>query len=154
MIRDNQHGRLPILVIMGLILALVAAGGAFTFTRVAHKGKGEKKAQEKPAEVSTWKLEEFIVNLADRGDAPHYLKIDIVLEVQGKLKSEGEGGGNPLDAKVRDTVITVLTRKHFSELLSEAGKTKLKSDLKKSLNKVLNGELKVVNVYFTSFAMQ
>jgi flagellar FliL protein len=85
--------------------------------------------------------------------------VNIVLEVEAgeAKKPSGHGGGeaeaSPEDARIRDTTIGVLSSKHFNELLTEAGKTKLKSELKDELNKELE-KMKVHNIYFTSFAMQ
>ena len=149
----DRKGRLPIAIIMAVVLVLCLVAGAFTYTRVAKKPKGEGSAESKPARLSMWKMEEFVVNLADRAE-PHYLKVSMTLEVDGKVESGGEGGGNPLDAKAQDAIITVLTRKRFAELLTEQGKSKLKSELKSALNDALGEEPKVVNIYFTSFAMQ
>lgn len=129
---------------------MVLGAGAFTFTKIIKKPSG-KAAQAKPVELSEWKLPEFIVNLADT-DEPRYLKVDLVLEVEGKSK-KGEEGGNAEEAKARDAIISVLSRKHFSELLTESGKKSLKSELKNALNSRLK-DIEVVNIYFTSFAMQ
>ncbi len=75
-----------------------------------------------------------------------------MLEVDRKSK-KGEKEGSSEEAKARDAIITVLSRKRFSELLTESGKTRLKSELKNALNSRLK-DIEVVNVYFTSFAMQ
>ena len=138
-----------------VIILLVAAlgGGAFTFAKMGKKGKHA----EKKVELTAWKLEEFIVNLADIGE-PRYLKVNIVLEVEEcEAKPAGGEGGEeakaPEDPKVRDTIIAVLTTRRFAELLTDKGKTQLKAKLKTELNKVLE-KAKVHNIYFTSFAMQ
>jgi flagellar FliL protein len=119
----------------------------------AKGGKADDKHGDKPAKLAMWKLEEFIVNLADRDDY-RYLKISLVLEIAGDGKEGGgEGEGNPQEAKARDAVITVLSRKRFADLISEQGKVQLKTELKSELNTVLEGA-QVVNIYFSSFAMQ
>lgn len=150
----TSSGKLPIAIILAVILVLFAGVGAFTFTRMRAKGgKADDKHGDKPAKLSMWKLEEFIVNLADRDDS-RYLKISLVLEIAGDGKEGGgEGEGNPQEAKARDAVITVLTRKRFADLISEQGKVQLKTELKSELNTVLEGA-QVVNIYFSSFAMQ
>jgi flagellar basal body-associated protein FliL len=143
------------MIIIIAVVVLVGGLGAVKFLKPAKKsGKHEKKH----IELSLWKMEEFTVNLADR-DEPHYLKVNIVAEIEGKLEAEkgghggGEGEANPVQIKASDAVISVLCKKYFAELLTEKGKDQLKSDLIKELNKSVPG-VKVANVYFTSFAMQ
>lgn len=149
-IAREKSGKLQIAIIISVVLALILGAGAFTFTKIVKKPSA-KAHKEKPVELSEWTLPEFIVNLADT-DEPRYLKVDVVLEVDRKSK-KGEKEGSSEEAKARDAIITVLSRKHFSELLTESGKTRLKSELKKALNSRLK-DIEVVNVYFTSFAMQ
>lgn len=152
----ESNGKLPIAIIIAVVLVLVLAAGAFTFSRMGGKSKGKGKKVEKPVKLSDWTLDEFIVNLADVTE-PHYLKVNLVLEIEGgesKGKGgEGGGGKNPQEARARDAIITVLTEKHFADLLSEQGKDQLKEDLKTALNSELE-DMKVENIYFTSFAMQ
>jgi flagellar protein FliL len=141
-------GRLPI-KLMVIVLAVVVVG--LGVTKVV-KGRSKKGAKEpvKQIELSPWKLEEFVVNLRDANDA-RYLKVNIVLGMEGKVEA-GEGG-NPDEPAVRDTIITVLTAKSYSDLESPAGKEHLKDELKKALNDELE-KTKVGKIYFTSFAMQ
>ncbi|HPP75631.1 MAG TPA: flagellar basal body-associated FliL family protein [Armatimonadota bacterium] len=140
------------LIIIIILLVLLVGGGAFTFTIMSKNGKGGEKHEK----LSTWKLDEFIVNLADRNDA-RYLKVSVVLEVKGGDHNSG-GGQNgetasPDEAKARDTIITVLSSKYFKDLLTDKGKAQLKDELKLKLNEVLE-ETEVENIYFTNFAMQ
>lgn len=151
-IRSNA-GKLPIAIIVAVVLVLVLAAGAFTFSKMGGKSAGKHKKAAKTVELTEWALDEFIVNLADVAE-PHYLKVSLVLEIEGGAKAKGgEGGGNPQEARARDTIITVITRKHFAELLTEQGKADLKGEFKAALNAELK-DTKVVGVYFTSFAMQ
>lgn len=151
LIRDIS-GALPIKMIIIAVLVIAIGGGAFTVL----KAKKGTKAEKEPVKLSSWKLEEFVVNLVDR-DEPRYLKVDMTLEVEGREESEGGGEGeaaeSPEEAKVRDTIITVLTRKSYTEMLAKDGKERLKAELKTELNKTLEN-IKVHDIYFTSFAMQ
>ncbi len=147
----NEKGKLLIILIAGvLVIALLAGVGTFVL-----KGKGKSKKAYKPKEepVQTLALGEFIVNLADKDDL-RYLKATIVLGVTGKVPSSGghgaESGPSPA---VRDAVITVLSSKRFSELITSQGKEKLKKELIAAVNKRLH-ECKAVEVYFSDFAMQ
>lgn len=143
-------GEIPVKLI--LIVLMVVLIGAGAFMKFGMKGKGA----EKKVELSEWKLDEFIVNLADKNES-RYLKVCVVLEVEGSLKSGGghsdEAVAYPEEAKVRDMIISVLSSKKYNELLTEKGKTTLKKELKNKVNSVLK-KVKVHEVYFTSFAMQ
>ena len=149
-IRDTSGKSIVAIVIVFLLLLGVGAGG-FTFIKSARRSAA-KGAPEKNIETSMWRLEEFVVNLADSSES-RYLKVNVVLEVEGKVSENGEGGPSPEEVRARDTIISVITKKHYMELQSVDGKAKLKSELKKTLNLVLQ-DAKVVNIYFTSFAMQ
>lgn len=147
------------IVIIVLAIVLVAGMGVVAFTKMSGK-KGNGKAPVEKKELTAWKMEEFVVNLADANES-RYLKVNLVLEVEGMPKEKGGEGGeggegqSPEEAKARDAIITVLTKKHYNELLSEEGKNKLKESLKSELDKALKEKkIKVEDVYFTSFAMQ
>lgn len=152
-IRDIS-GKLPIIIIIVVMVAGLGAG-AFVFAKkgkTAHAGsKPEKKVV-----LTSVQMDEFMVTLADPGEL-RYLKVNMVLEIEaphGKSKGKhGEGDGIPEEAKAKDTIISVLTSKRVSNLISENGKTKLKEELKEALNDTLH-ETEVHNIYFTSFAMQ
>ena len=148
----RSSGKLPIVIIIVAMLVVCLGVGAITFKKTGLP-KGKHAAQKQKVELTPWKLEEFVVNLADRAEV-HYLKVTLVLEIQGK-SSGGEGGEseNKEEAKARDTIISVLTRRRYADLLPEEGKIGLKSELKAELNSTLE-DTKVENIYFTSFAMQ
>lgn len=148
LLRDNS-GKAPMAVIVVIAVVLCLAIGGFAILKFK---KPDGKAPK--VELKQWKLEEFLVNLADQ-DENRYLKVNIVLEVNGDPPAGegGEGGGGSEDIKARDVIITVLTKKSYRRLISEEGKSSLKKELKKALNTSLDG-LKVENIYFTSFAMQ
>ena len=147
-------GKLPVMVIIILAVVMCLGVGAVTFVKMNKKPGGSKAVQH--VELIPWKLEEFVVNLADK-DECHYMKICIVLEVEKTGKGGGGGGeggsDNPEEAKARDAIITVITRKHYNDLLEDDGKEKFKAEMKSALNSILE-ETKVDTVYFTSFAMQ
>ncbi|MGB9620427.1 MAG: flagellar basal body-associated FliL family protein [Armatimonadota bacterium] len=150
---SGRAGKLPILVVVILVFAMLAGIGAVAFTRMGKAKHGKASVEE--VQLSQWKLEEFVVNLADVGE-PHYLKVDIVLAVAGEAQKgggHGEGGGNPDEVAARDCIISVLTRKRYAQLLSADGKERLKKELKTELQNTLK-HLKIAQVYFTSFAMQ
>jgi flagellar protein FliL len=151
----SRAGKLPLMAIIAAVLVLVLAAGGFAFMKMKKGSKAGGKKEK--VELVEWKLDEFMVNLADRNDA-RYLKVNLVLDVEMKGKKKKGGGhgeeeANPEEAKARDAIIAVLTTKRYADLLSDEGKSKLKEQLKTALNEVLE-ECKVEEIYFTYFAMQ
>lgn len=136
-------------LIIGAFVLVVLGGAAVTVLR-----KPAHPAEQKPAAVvkhyKSVALEDFIVNLADL-DEQHYLKTTIVLDVEEKPEIEKEI--EKLTPKIRDAMITTMSRNRFQALLTPQGKTALKASLKKAANSVLGDDV-VHDVYFTSFAMQ
>jgi flagellar basal body-associated protein FliL len=126
-------------------IVLTAIGGWFWLA-----GSGENKAQahEGSAVKSTLHLETFVMNLAD-SDQRSYLRVGIDLGVNHEAK---HGEEVPL-ARVRDTILGVLALAKVDDLLTAAGKDKLKQDLQHALQERIP-ELGVEEVYFTEFLIQ
>lgn len=116
-------------------------------TKGAHGAGKEKRHQEEQGFI--YNLDPFIVNLADP-DEPRYLKIRISLE--GNQKEQNEEFSKRIP-QIKDTVLSILGKKTYSELLDTAGKEKLKEELIKSLNPKL-AEFKFKAVYFTELVIQ
>jgi flagellar FliL protein len=153
-VHRNRLGKLPIIIIAVVLVVLLLAGaGVFVMKSRGAKHGGEAK---KKGPTSTMALGEFVVNLADTGEV-RYLKTNVVLELVGEAPGSGGGhgggGGEGANAPVRDAIIQVMSSKRFSELVSPAGKDKLKADIIAAVNKRLE-HAEVTNVYFSEFAMQ
>lgn len=97
---------------------------------------------------SSLHLETFVVNLADR-EQRSYLRVGIDLGLGREL---GKDEKTPL-AEVRDTILGVLAQCRAEELLTAAGKAKLKQDLLRALQERVPG-LEVEDVYFSEFLIQ
>lgn len=111
-------------------------------------GEGEKKG-EGAVGASMYKVEPFIVNLAESG-GKRFLKVSIELEMNSAaLKEEIDGR----IAQVRDMIITVLSDKSFDDIYSVSGKFTLRNDIMKRLNAALT-KGQIVNIYFTEFIIQ
>lgn len=140
-----------IFLAVGILLGAVVAFGA---SKVLLGKSKEEKKEEKTLPEHAMELDEFVVNLAD---GSHYAKVTIALGLEkplGEGGGHGGGGNDPkLLAPIRDTVITVISSKSMSQLVSTEGKEKLKEDLKEKLNKLLGDEV-VKQVYFTSLTLQ
>jgi flagellar protein FliL len=138
------------------LLLLVAAFAAKTVFLAPAPADAKALARE-PGAVYTMATP-FVVNLADGGDVPHFAKVGIALRFS-KL-SEGEiipaKGEKPaeveMDSELRDIVISTLQRKTSDELTDEAGRTDVKRRIVARVNK--QTELKIVDVYYTEFAVQ
>lgn len=138
-----------ILIIVVAAVMLLAGLGIFLL-----KGGKSHKPEKQP--TTQMALGEFVVNLADTSEV-RYVKVDIVLEVEGEVHaSEGEGGeGSHGDPRVRDAIIQVMSGKHFAQLGRPEGKETLKKDIITAVNERMKEDgMKVVNVYFNEFAMQ
>lgn len=97
---------------------------------------------------STLHLDTFVLNLAD-SDQRSYLRVGIDL---GLNREEQRGEIAPI-AEVRDTILGILAQGEVDDLLTAAGKTKLKQDLLMALQ-VRLPQLGVQEVYFTEFLIQ
>ncbi len=117
--------------------------------------KKTSAAKKAPAEVKVvMHLESFVVNLADADDG-HYLRIGIDLGLTNPLTArngQGEGAAVPT-ARIRDTILTVLSTCRSDALLAPDGKEKLKEELVRALRGRMP-ELGVKEVYFTDFLVQ
>jgi flagellar protein FliL len=115
-----------------------------------------------PVTTHAMVLEPLLVNLADGGGSS-YLRVALTLrvaEVVDKKDSKAKGEKSKDDkgtdediAAVRDTVLSVLGRQTADDLLAADGKKHLKDELKAALAEH-NGELKVMDVFFTDFLVQ
>jgi flagellar basal body-associated protein FliL len=94
-------------------------------------------------------LETFVLNLADSGQRS-YLRVGIDL---GLGREMGRGENATPVGEVRDTILGVLAQARVEDLLTAAGKAKLKEDLLHALQERVPG-LEVEEVYFTEFLIQ
>ena len=143
-----------IFIILGIFLVGAVAGFALmrkpSGDAKEKGGRSHKSHKKEPEQLSVMTLEEFVVNLSDVGE-PHYLKASVSLEVAGD--SGGEEAQKADLPKIRDVVITTMSKRNFRELLTANGKQSLKNAIKKEINHLLDDD-RVSQVYFTSFAMQ
>jgi flagellar FliL protein len=98
-------------------------------------------------------LESFVVNLADSEDN-RFLRVGIDLGLENPLPAkEGKGEGEVPVARIRDSILSVLSTWHSDALLAPEGKQKLKDELVHALRERVP-ELGVREVYFTDFLVQ
>jgi len=111
---------------------------------------GTESSESQSGQVrSTLHLETFVLNLADT-DQRSYLRVGIDLGLNQEAK-RGEDVG-PV-APVRDTILSVLAEAKVDDLMTSAGKTRLKENLLHALQQRVP-QLGVEEVYFTEFLIQ
>ena len=138
-------GRAKSLILFLLLAGLVAWGA------VALSSKRRATPETAGQQVKqVLHLDEFVVNLADR-DSPAFLRIGIDVG-QSEAHKSAAGSPNPVPA-VRDTILSVVSAYKADDLLTAAGKTKLKQELVASLQQRVPAA-HVVEVYFTEFLVQ
>lgn len=153
------NGGKAVMMIVVIALALVCVAGSAVFVMKAKKESGGKEKVKEPGVMVP--MGEMIVNLSDT-DEMRYLKTDMVLEMHGVQAGGKEGeGDDDLKTRVRDTIINILSSKHFSELVTAQGKEACKKQIIEVCNKRLKESAvegqeppQVMDVYFNAFAMQ
>jgi len=130
-----------------LPIVMLAAVGIWFWanrgTESAAQANGEMRIK------STLHLETFVLNLADT-DQRSYLRVGIDVGLNHEWQ-QGEGAV-PV-AEMRDTILGVLAQGKVEDLLTAAGKAKLKGDLLRALRQRAP-QLGVEEVYFTEFLIQ
>jgi flagellar basal body-associated protein FliL len=131
-----------------LVLALAGiAGLGFWFWNSNQKIRSAEASRDATVQ-STLHLETFVLNLADT-DQKSYLRVGIDLGLSREIQRDE----NPPIAQVRDTILAVLSEARADDLMTAAGKSKLKQDLLQALRERAP-QLDVQEVYFTEFLIQ
>jgi flagellar protein FliL len=110
------------------------------------KGGKEKGGKDK-APSNNVALPAFVVNLADP-NARRYLKLVLDVEMTGSPELLEAN-----QAKIRDTLLLLLSSKTSQELSTLEGKIMLRKEIVERINQAL-GQAKVARVYFTDFVIQ
>lgn len=107
-------------------------------------GANQPKAILKPVALPS-----FTVNLAD-SPGNRYLKIGMEVEVSAE---DAAAEIKNQTARIRDSIILLLSSKTVKELSAPEGKVLLKNEVAERLNQIL-GASRVVRIYFTDFVIQ
>ncbi len=149
----KEGGKLPIMPILGLVLLMnmLIVGKVFFMNGSAPKKGGETAAHKevKPEVGEKITLEEFMLNLEDPDDRFVRCTVALGLKKAAKAKEIEEKEIAP----IRDIILTVLMTRSRKELRSEAGRKKVKDEIRDKINAEMK-EKPVVEVYFTNFATQ
>jgi len=136
------------IIIVSVVLVVIVSGtiaGLYFFTNIDTK----KPATEKPAVLTFWPMDAFIINIAET-NGERYLKIVMQLEVSDPaVVTELE----QLKPRLRDSILDLLTPKTYKELMDLSGKQRLREDIAGRVNNILQRG-KVTKVYFTDFVVQ
>ena len=137
---------------MTLIAFVAGAGGAWFASQHLHGAPTVDVAAVKPGHVLH--LEGFTVNLADP-EASHFLRLTLDLEVEHAPEGANQEKTTAAlpTARIRDSILSVLTASKANALLSSEGKAQLKQNLLAAL-KTSVPELGVRAIYFTEFLVQ
>ncbi len=95
-------------------------------------------------------LEDIIVTLSGDARRPHYLRININLEVKDKATAEAVKIRLP---QMRDAVIMTLSEKSMEDLSKPGGKMNLRAEIFRRLDESISGG-KLMNVYFSDLVIQ
>jgi flagellar FliL protein len=149
-------------IIIGLLFALaIAAAGYLLFVRggfsrvevlphtiESNGAKGANGDKEFSGAPVTLKFDPFIVNLT--GSAGNrYLKVTINVELYPRAADEA----GRKRARIRDSIINLLSSKSYADLVSVNGKYQLRDEIAARINLILSMGM-VKSVYFTEFVIQ
>jgi len=131
-----------------LLIGLLFAGLALWYLTI-RSSDSPAQANSLSAVLSTLHLETFVLNVGGT-EQRAYLRVGIDLGLNQPAKRAEEMV--PV-AQVRDVILAVMGEANADELLTAAGKRKLKQDLLHALQEQSPG-LGVQEVYFTEFLVQ
>jgi flagellar FliL protein len=135
-----------------LVMAVVAKMVLF-----APAPPDEAALAKEPGPVYTMH-EPFVVNLADADGTPHFAKVGVAMRFSELSAAEihPAKGEKPaeveIDAELRDIVIATLQSHTSVQLGSPAGRESVKKAIVSKVNK--QTDLKILDVYYTEFAVQ
>ncbi len=116
-----------------------------------HGGKSNVSGGSEPHLTvgSNMKLAPFIVNLRDNSGR-RYLKLSITLEL---ASSSAAVDIDRMEAKIRDSIIVLLSSKTYADIGTVEGKYQLRDEVVLRINQFLD-EKPVKTAYFTEFVIQ
>ena len=132
---------------LAFMLSVALAG--WTWYRSASAQPAEAQSSENEV-VTVLHLDSFVVNLSG-ASGNGYLRVGIDLGLGIELK-EGEARRAYI-ARARDSILSVLGTRSVEELLTSAGKARLKDDLAAAIRERVP-EIQCRDVYFTEFLVQ
>jgi len=152
----KKGGKLKWIILIVLLLGL-AGGGYFAYTKFFAAPAEESQAEAEPADQQMAEEAEgtlvplplFLVNLADPLGR-RYLKLGLEVEVRDEKVTEAL---NKNEAKIKDTMLLLLSSKTFDQLSTLKDKVELKQEIVRRLNQIL-GNGAILRVYITEMVIQ
>jgi len=160
-------GKRAKIILGGALIVLLSAGvAAWQFQLLPVQATEEPSSTEEAASTGVgFPVKEQTINLADT-NPPRFMKVEVVLEfAAGKpIAPQDSAGYKKLQERLReelsrqgpaieDKLIFTLSSKKSSELLTQAGKEKVKQELIERIQPLV-GERKLMNIYFRQFIIQ
>jgi flagellar protein FliL len=146
-----------LMIIAGPLMLVILLFGLKTFVLGGSAPPDEAALAKAPGPVYTI-AEPFVVNLADAGQ-PHFAKVGVAMRLSELsapllLPGEGTGAGPTVEdaAELRDIVIATIQGHTVAQLSRPGGRKAVKRRIIARVNK--ETELKIVDVYYTEFAVQ
>lgn len=146
---------LKIAIISGLALVIIITIVAISwvllprFLKTSSEAKASKTDTNISTSVSTYALDDFIVNLFHPSE-DRFLRIKIELGLEGQDTQKEIEKKLP---KIRDSLLMLLSSKSVEEISTLQGKLILKNEIINRINSILNTG-HVSEVYFTEFIIQ
>lgn len=157
--KPKKGGKLKWIILILLILLLIGGGGYWYYfisdmpgSRNASGSKETKAETVKtppPQNLKTAVLDSFLVNLADPL-GKRYIKVTFEVEM---VNPEIEAELGSQKAKIRDSIILLLSSKSYADLAPAESKLALKTEVANRLNQILGGP-KIARVFLTDMVIQ
>lgn len=161
--------KIIVIVVAVLLVAGGGAGGWWWWSQRAqaaaaneqddHSKAAKGKKEHEVSETGAIALEPFLVNLADK-EASRFLRVSLQLvidkpELAEAMSAKGEAGAEHAvtKARLRSSILELLTTKTSDALVTTEGKAALKKEIAARGTEIL-GQAEVVDVLFTDFVVQ
>lgn len=157
-VEESKSGMLK-WIIIAVVIAVLGVGGYFGYTMfmatpedgaaTEEMAEGEEDVPLESLEGQIVPLPLFLVNLADPLGR-RYLKLGIEVEVRDAAAQEALAR---YDAKIKDSLLMLLSSKTMDGLSSMKSKMELKLEIADRLNQIL-GTGSILRVYITEMVIQ
>ncbi|QJB56294.1 flagellar basal body-associated FliL family protein [Pseudodesulfovibrio sp. zrk46] len=156
---EGKKGGMLKWIIILVVLILLGVGGYFGYTMflaapdedaaTEEMAEGDEQAPLESLEGQLVPLPVFLVNLADPLGR-RYLKLGLEVEVRDP---EAQAALSKYEAKIKDTLLLLLSSKTYDGLSTMQAKVELKQEVADRLNQII-GKGSVLRVYITEMVIQ
>ncbi len=156
---NGKKGGMLKWIIIAVVLIVLGVGGYFGYTMffaapaedaaTEEMAQGDEQAPLENLEGTLVPLPVFLVNLADPLGR-RYLKLGLEVEVRDP---EAQAALSKYEAKIKDTLLLLLSSKTYDSLSTMQAKMELKQEVVDRLNQII-GNGSVLRVYITEMVIQ